>query len=88
MYNSAGRFSTPLKTFSSRRVFRPSIEQGASPPVLWSRGASPPFLPGVYFFPGRACHFASAVICNHSSIVIMIDNILFDNIQLLNDIDI
>ena len=38
MYNSAGRFSTPLKTFSSRRVFRPSIEQGASPPVLWSRG--------------------------------------------------
>ena len=42
MYNSAGRFSTPLKTFSSRCVFRPFIEQGASPPVLWSRGASPP----------------------------------------------
>ena len=54
MYNSAGRFSTPFKTFSSRRVLRPSIEQGASPPVLWSRGASP-LLPGVSFFPGRAC---------------------------------
>ena len=54
VYNSAGRFSTPLKTFSSRRVFRPFIEQGASPPVLWSRGASPP-PPGGVFFPGRAC---------------------------------
>ena len=54
VYNSAGRFSTPLKTFSSRRVFRPFIEQGASPPVLWSRGASPP-PPGGVFFPGGAC---------------------------------
>ena len=44
VYNSAGRFSTPLKTFSSRRVFRPFIEQGASPPP-----------PGGVFFPGRAC---------------------------------
>ena len=26
VYNSAGRFSTPLKTFSSRRLFRPFIE--------------------------------------------------------------
>ena len=54
VYNSAGRFSTLLKTFSSLRVFRPFIEQGASPPVLWSRGASPP-PPGGVFFPGRAC---------------------------------
>ena len=44
VYNSAGRFSTPLKTFSSRRVFRPFIEQGASPPP-----------PGGVFFPGCAC---------------------------------
>ena len=44
VYNSAGRFSTPLKTFSSRRVFRPFIEQGASPPP-----------PGGVFFLGRAC---------------------------------
>ena len=43
------RFSTPLKTFSSRRVFRPFIEQGASPPVLWSRGASPPSSRGCLF---------------------------------------
>ena len=49
VYNSAGRFSTPLKTFSSRRVFRPFIEQGASPPVLWSRGASPPSSRGCLF---------------------------------------
>ena len=59
MYNSAGRFSTPLKTFSSRRVFRPSIEQGASPPVLWSRGASPPDSRGCLFSPVA---LASAVI--------------------------
>ena len=49
VYNSAGRFSTPLKTFSLRRVFRPFIEQGASPPVLWSRGASPPSSRGCLF---------------------------------------
>ena len=49
VYNSAGRFSTPLKTFSSRRVFRPFIEQGASTPVLWSRGASPPSSRGCLF---------------------------------------
>ena len=49
VYNSADRFSTPLKTFSSRRVFRPFIEQGASPPVLWSRGASPPSSRGCLF---------------------------------------
>ena len=49
VYNSAGRFSTPLKTFSSRRVFRPFIEQGASPPVLWSQGASPPSSRGCLF---------------------------------------
>ena len=42
VYNSAGKFSTTLKTFSSGHVFRLSNEQGASPPVLWSRGASPP----------------------------------------------
>ena len=69
MYNSAGRFSTPLKTFSSGRVFRPSIEQGASPPVLWSRGGRGGggggggglrlLLPGVSFFPVA---LASAVI--------------------------
>ena len=62
VYNSAGRFSTPLKTFSSRRVFRPFIEQGASPPVLWSRGGGgglrpPP--PGGVFSPVA---LASAVI--------------------------
>ena len=28
--------------FFSGHVFRPFIEQGASPSVLWSRGASPP----------------------------------------------
>ena len=59
MYNSAGRFSTPFKTFSSRRVFRPFIEQGASPPVLWSRGASPPSSRGCLFSPVA---LASAVI--------------------------
>ena len=42
VYNSAGKFSTTLKTFSSGRVLRLSIEQGASPPVIWSRGAAPP----------------------------------------------
>ena len=57
MYSSAGRFSTPLKTFSSRRVFRPSIEQGALPPVLWSGGGGlrpPP--PGGVFFPQLRCN--------------------------------
>ena len=34
VYNSADKFSTSLKTFSSGRVFRPSIDQGVSPPVL------------------------------------------------------
>ena len=56
VYNSAGRFSTPLKTFSSRRVFRPFIEQGASPPP-----------PGGVFFPGRACQR-----CNKASVPIFL----------------
>ena len=40
-YNSAGKFSTILKTFSPGRVFQLSTEQGASPPVLRSRGLRP-----------------------------------------------
>ena len=70
MYNSAGRFSTPLKTFSSRRVFRPFIEQGASPPVLWSRGASPP-PPGGVFFPGRACQRCNIAAAIKSSLKVL-----------------
>ena len=65
-YNSAGKFSTILKTFSSGRVFQFSTEQGASPPVLRSRGlrplppgAAPPGLEGVFFPPVA---LASAVI--------------------------
>ena len=56
MYNSAGKFSASLKTFSSSHVFRPFIEQGASPPVLKSRGASPP-TPGGVFIPGRGDYY-------------------------------
>ena len=41
VYNSAGKFSTTLKTFPSESVFRTFLEQGASLPVLRSRRASP-----------------------------------------------
>ena len=46
VYNSTGRFSTPLKTFSSRRVFRP---------LFYGVGGLRPPSPGDVFFPGRAC---------------------------------
>ena len=58
MYNSAGKFSTNVETtiFKTRFPTRSpySIEQAASSPVQWSRGASPPGGGGV-FSPGRAC---------------------------------
>ena len=59
VYNSAGKFSTNVETtiFRTRSPTRSpdSIEQEASPPVKWSRGASPssrglrPWEEGVFF---------------------------------------
>ena len=63
VYNSAGRFSTPLKTFSSRRVFRPFIDNrtGGFAPCSMESGGFAPLLPGVSFSPVA---LASAVICS------------------------
>ena len=41
MYNSAGEFSTHLKTVITEHISWLSIEQWASPTVQWSRRASP-----------------------------------------------
>ena len=48
MYNSAGKFSTNVETTIFETRFPYSIEQAASPPVQWSRGASPPGGGGVF----------------------------------------
>ena len=57
VYNSAaGNFSTNVETTIFETRFPYSIEQAASPPVQWSRGASPP--PPRGFAPGRrGCFF-------------------------------
>ena len=51
VYNSAGRFSTPLKTFSSRRVFSTFHRTGGFAPCSMESGGFAPLLPGVYFSP-------------------------------------
>ena len=55
VYNSAGRFSTPLRTFSSRRVFVTFLSNRGLRPLFYGVGGLRPPPPGGVFFPGRAC---------------------------------